>query len=106
MLEDPLGRLRHELPDADAERLLPALGARLPPGITITAAEPPASGPSSAWHAPAGTEPGPGKTIGRQRSLSPAAVEQARRLRAAGKSWSEIAREVCCSPWVAMRAAG
>jgi DNA invertase Pin-like site-specific DNA recombinase len=46
-----------------------------------------------------------GVQIGRRRSLSPQAVEEARRLRGAGKSWRQVAEAVGCSVWAARRAA-
>ncbi len=44
------------------------------------------------------------KAIGRPSSLPPGGAAKVRELRAAGKSWSEVAKAVGCSPWAAMRA--
>ncbi len=47
---------------------------------------------------------GPKLAIGRPRTLDDAGVAKVRELRAAGRSWSEIAKAVGCSPWAARRA--
>ncbi len=44
------------------------------------------------------------KAIGRPSSLPPGGAAKVRELRAAGRSWSEIAKAVGCSPWAARRA--
>ncbi len=43
--------------------------------------------------------------IGRPRTLDDAGVAKVRELRAAGRSWTEVAKAMGCSPWAAMRAA-
>ena len=45
-----------------------------------------------------------GKRIGRPSSLPPGGPEAVRRLRAEGKSWSQVAAALGCSPWAARRA--
>jgi putative DNA-invertase from lambdoid prophage Rac len=45
-----------------------------------------------------------GKRIGRPSTLSPGSAAKIKKLRAAGNSWSEVARKLGCSPWAARRA--
>ena len=42
--------------------------------------------------------------MGRKSTLPPAGAERVKHLRAAGRSWSEVGRELGCSPWAARKA--